>query len=125
MLGRGGAGLGRVREAKVGQRAFRVPMGYDPRALDGASVEDGGSLRPQLRELDSASLAAPAEARQYEDSSVVELAVLVDVLVVLVPSAHEVDPSLRDAGQPRPPAGSRAVREHAFDLGRRPFDRPL
>src|ERR1035437_6300288 len=108
---------------QLDERALAIQVDDEPRHLAAADVEQARCLRPYLPELQSALLAAPAEAPEHENTLAIELAVLVRLKAVLLPGASELAPALCHPAQPRPTGGHGPVCHHPFDPRVRPLDR--
>src|ERR1700730_5985883 len=74
-------------KAEVGERAFAVGVCDEPRHSAFVDVEQGCSLFPHRPKLQTACLATPGEAREHQDASAVEFAVLVRLRAESLPRA--------------------------------------
>src|SRR5207253_3083520 len=97
---------------EVGERAAAVEVNDEPRDLAVPDVKHACSRGPDPAELKSALLAAPAAAKEYEHTLIVELPILVHHGAQLLPGVRQVEPSLRHSCHSGPPAGRRAVGDH-------------
>src|ERR1700736_3509378 len=99
-------------ETEVGERALALPVEEELRHRAVADVEHVGSFRVDLPDVHAARLAAPAVVDEHEDTLAVHLAVLVDHVAQVLPSAQKPLRALCYPGQPVPAPRFRSVRDH-------------
>src|SRR5947208_7609353 len=110
-------------DAEVGERALAVPVEREPRDLPVAQVEQHGSLGTHLLQLQPARLPTGPAPLEREHAIVIELAVLLDLGVHILPDTHTASEPVRHPGHTSPDAGVGPIDDHPLDLRVRPLAR--
>src|SRR5271166_2574105 len=112
-----------LRQAEVGEGSVSVPIDDDLANVSPANSENGCCPAPRLRDLQSARLAAPAQADRHEDALIVELAIVPCLHAVVLPCSLEFTPVVCQRSNTPQGAGVGAVHDDELHLWMCPVGR--